>query len=142
MAVTAAQISELRKSTGAGMLAAGHQKAARLLLEGRLVAFPTETVYGLGANALNADAVALIYAVNPFGADHQSSADQYQVLDDILALQRGRIGDAGEDIMREQENRCDRSEHLREQQKERTPHEDARDQAQTDQAFPGSQDVD
>jgi L-threonylcarbamoyladenylate synthase len=35
--------------------------AARLLRNGRLVAFPTETVYGLGANALDADAVARIY---------------------------------------------------------------------------------
>jgi L-threonylcarbamoyladenylate synthase len=38
-------------------------QAARLLRAGRLVAFPTETVYGLGANALDADAVARIYAV-------------------------------------------------------------------------------
>lgn len=38
------------------------QTAARLLLDGRLVAFPTETVYGLGANAWDADAVARIYA--------------------------------------------------------------------------------
>ena len=38
-------------------------RAARLIREGRLVAFPTETVYGLGANALNADAVARIYQV-------------------------------------------------------------------------------
>jgi L-threonylcarbamoyladenylate synthase len=37
--------------------------AARLLRAGRLVAFPTETVYGLGANALDAEAVASIYAV-------------------------------------------------------------------------------
>ena len=37
--------------------------AARLLRAGRLVAFPTETVYGLGANALNPAAVARIYAV-------------------------------------------------------------------------------
>jgi L-threonylcarbamoyladenylate synthase len=36
---------------------------ARLLRAGRLVAFPTETVYGLGANALDAEAVARIYAV-------------------------------------------------------------------------------
>jgi L-threonylcarbamoyladenylate synthase len=35
--------------------------AADLLREGRLVAFPTETVYGLGANALDASAVARIY---------------------------------------------------------------------------------
>jgi L-threonylcarbamoyladenylate synthase len=38
-------------------------RAAQLLRAGRLVAFPTETVYGLGANALNAEAVARIYAV-------------------------------------------------------------------------------
>ncbi|MGB9234148.1 MAG: L-threonylcarbamoyladenylate synthase [Terriglobales bacterium] len=37
--------------------------AAALLRAGRLVAFPTETVYGLGANALDPDAVARIYAV-------------------------------------------------------------------------------
>ncbi len=37
--------------------------AAALLRAGRLVAFPTETVYGLGASALDADAVARIYAV-------------------------------------------------------------------------------
>ena len=36
-------------------------RAAELLREGGLVAFPTETVYGLGADALNADAVAAIY---------------------------------------------------------------------------------
>ncbi|ABF43092.1 translation factor SUA5 [Candidatus Koribacter versatilis Ellin345] len=38
------------------------QAAARLLKAGRLVSFPTETVYGLGANALDAEAVARIYA--------------------------------------------------------------------------------
>jgi L-threonylcarbamoyladenylate synthase len=36
-------------------------EAAELLRRGRLVAFPTETVYGLGANALDASAVARIY---------------------------------------------------------------------------------
>jgi L-threonylcarbamoyladenylate synthase len=36
-------------------------KAARCLGEGGLVAFPTETVYGLGADALNADAIARLY---------------------------------------------------------------------------------
>lgn len=38
-------------------------EAARFLRIGRMVAFPTETVYGLGANALDAEAVARIYAV-------------------------------------------------------------------------------
>lgn len=35
--------------------------AGKILNEGGLVAFPTETVYGLGANALNEDAVKKIY---------------------------------------------------------------------------------
>lgn len=39
------------------------ERAAALIRAGRLVAFPTETVYGLGANALDADAVARIFAV-------------------------------------------------------------------------------
>src|SRR5690348_5030971 len=37
------------------------QRAAALIREGKLVAFPTETVYGLGANALDATAVARIF---------------------------------------------------------------------------------
>ena len=37
-------------------------RAARLLAEGGLVAMPTETVYGLAADASNADAVARLYA--------------------------------------------------------------------------------
>jgi L-threonylcarbamoyladenylate synthase len=36
-------------------------EAARLLREGGLVAFPTETVYGLGANALDVRAVARVF---------------------------------------------------------------------------------
>ncbi len=38
------------------------ERAAELIRAGRLVAFPTETVYGLGANALDAEAVARIFA--------------------------------------------------------------------------------
>ena len=38
------------------------REASRLLHAGELVAFPTETVYGLGANALNKDAVLSIFA--------------------------------------------------------------------------------
>jgi L-threonylcarbamoyladenylate synthase len=37
-------------------------EAVRRLRAGRLVAFPTETVYGLGANALDTEAVARIFA--------------------------------------------------------------------------------
>jgi L-threonylcarbamoyladenylate synthase len=46
------------------------QRAANSLLEGNLVAFPTETVYGLGADALNKQAVARIYHVKGRPADH------------------------------------------------------------------------
>lgn len=42
--------------------AAGMAEAGRLLRAGRLVAFPTETVYGLGADATDGRAVAAIYA--------------------------------------------------------------------------------
>lgn len=42
--------------------AAGQAEAARLLREGKLVAFATETVYGLGGDATSPGAVASIYA--------------------------------------------------------------------------------
>jgi len=44
--------------------------AAANLLAGGLVAFPTETVYGLGADACNAESVARIYSVKGRPADH------------------------------------------------------------------------
>ncbi len=46
------------------------RQAATSLLSGNLVAFPTETVYGLGANACNETAVARIYSVKGRPADH------------------------------------------------------------------------
>ena len=45
-------------------------EAVRLLQAGELVAFPTETVYGLGADAANPDAVARIFAAKGRPADH------------------------------------------------------------------------
>ena len=44
--------------------------AAQALQDGSLVAFPTETVYGLGADATNAQAVARIYEVKGRPSDH------------------------------------------------------------------------
>jgi L-threonylcarbamoyladenylate synthase len=44
--------------------------AAQALKDGSLVAFPTETVYGLGADATNAAAVARIYEVKGRPSDH------------------------------------------------------------------------
>lgn len=46
------------------------EQAARRLLEGGLVAFPTETVFGLGADAENPAAVARIYAAKQRPAGH------------------------------------------------------------------------
>lgn len=46
------------------------QTAADFLREGKLVAFPTETVYGLGADAANPDAVAKIFSAKGRPADH------------------------------------------------------------------------
>lgn len=44
--------------------------AASLVRAGKLVAFPTETVYGLGADAANPDAVAGIFRAKSRPADH------------------------------------------------------------------------
>src|SRR5438876_11948521 len=46
------------------------RQAAEILRAGGLVAFPTETVYGLGADASNPEAVARLYAVKGRPADH------------------------------------------------------------------------
>src|SRR5437762_10290068 len=45
-------------------------EAAEVLRRGGLVAFPTETVYGLGADAANPAAVRRIFAVKGRPADH------------------------------------------------------------------------
>ena len=46
------------------------EKAATALTDGHLVAFPTETVYGLGADATNEKAVSRIYSVKGRPTDH------------------------------------------------------------------------
>jgi L-threonylcarbamoyladenylate synthase len=59
--------------------------AAHALYRGELVAFPTETVYGLGADATNDEAVARVYAVkgrpafNPLIAHVASTSAAYQL---------------------------------------------------------------
>jgi len=44
--------------------------AAQILCEGGTVAFPTETVYGLGADVTNLDAVNKIYQIKQRPIDH------------------------------------------------------------------------
>lgn len=46
------------------------ERASEILRQGGLVAFPTETVYGLGADALNEDASAKIYAAKGRPSDN------------------------------------------------------------------------
>ena len=46
------------------------EEAARMIAGGGLVAFPTETVYGLGADALNSDAVGRVYAAKGRPSDN------------------------------------------------------------------------
>jgi L-threonylcarbamoyladenylate synthase len=59
-------VSQFLSSCSASAMA----DAAANLLTGNLVAFPTETVYGLGADACNADAVERIYSAKGRPADH------------------------------------------------------------------------
>jgi L-threonylcarbamoyladenylate synthase len=46
------------------------ERAAESLRNGGVVAFPTETVYGLGADARNEDAVRRVFVIKGRFADH------------------------------------------------------------------------
>ena len=70
--------------------------AAELLRQGRLVAFATETVYGLGANALSSAAVAAIFAAKQRPAwdpliVHIATIDQLPAITEISATLAPRI---------------------------------------------------
>lgn len=60
--------AHIRPATGAGGPAI--DEAARLLAQGELVAFPTETVYGLGADASNPAALARLFEAKRRPANH------------------------------------------------------------------------
>lgn len=68
------------------------REGGEILRRGGLVAFPTETVYGLGANALDTDAAAKIYAAKGRPSDnplivhlaHVEEAERYCVTSDIF----------------------------------------------------------
>src|SRR5579863_7811902 len=80
--------SGLKKIAPADDLAIRH--AARILRGGGLVAFPTETVYGLGADATNGRAVAGIFAAkgrprfNPLivHVQNQAEAERHAIFPD------------------------------------------------------------
>ena len=58
------------KDIGGPFAKSALKEAAQLICAGQLVAFPTETVYGLGANALDAAACAAIFAAKGRPADN------------------------------------------------------------------------
>ncbi len=71
-------------------------RAADLLRAGRLVAFATETVYGLGANALSSDAVAGIFAAKQRPSwdpliVHLASAEQLSIVANVPSHLASRI---------------------------------------------------
>ena len=69
--------------------AAALERAGEIIREGGLVAFPTETVYGLGADALNAEAAAKIYAAkgrpsdNPLIVHIHDISQVYEIAADV-----------------------------------------------------------
>ncbi len=64
------------------------EKQAKLLNEGKTVIFPTETVYGLGANALDEDAVKKIYKAKGRPSDNPLIVHISEMEDlDLLALE-------------------------------------------------------
>lgn len=62
-------------------------KAAKLLLEGELVAIPTETVYGLAADARNKEAINKIFEVKQRPSTHPLIVH----IADIFELESGRL---------------------------------------------------
>ncbi len=71
-------------------------RAATMLRDGGLVAFATETVYGLGANALSAEAVAGIFAAKKRPSwdpliVHLASAEQLSQIAQVPAELAGRV---------------------------------------------------
>ena len=75
------------------------KQAAEIIKEGGLVAFPTETVYGLGADALNAEAVGKVYAAKGRPSDnpmivHISSKDDVLKLTPRITADMQKLMDA------------------------------------------------
>lgn len=75
------------------------REAADVIRRGGLVAFPTETVYGLGANALDPHAVARIYAAKQRALNdplivHVADAGQAETLLDRARLSAAQWGQA------------------------------------------------
>lgn len=75
------------------------REAARLIAEGELVAFPTETVYGLGADALHSQAAKKIYAAKGRPSDnplivHISKFADLEMIAKEVPVQARKLSDA------------------------------------------------
>ena len=56
------------------------EEPAQIIKNGGIVVFPTETVYGIGANALNAEAVKKIYEIKKrYRYDRKSCKRHYTI---------------------------------------------------------------
>lgn len=73
------------------------KEAAAILRAGGLVAFPTETVYGLGGNALNEDAARKIYAAKGRPSDNPLIA-HVSCVEEVVPLVK-EIPEAGRKLM-------------------------------------------
>ena len=77
--------ADMKEGTDSGLM----QRAGQILKSGGLVAFPTETVYGLGANALDGEASARIYAAkgrpsdNPLIVHIADMEDLYVIAEEV-----------------------------------------------------------
>ena len=69
------------------------QKAAALIQAGEVVAFPTETVYGLGANGLNSEAGTLCVALTTTNSGNRANWNNYKVLKSDGTIPADRLGD-------------------------------------------------
>ena len=73
----------------------------KMLREGKLVCFPTETVYGLGANAFDPEAVSAVYAAKGRPADnplivHISDYAMLETVSDMTERERKYLLKLGE----------------------------------------------
>ncbi len=75
-------------------------RAAQLIRDGQLVAFPTETVYGLGANAEDSEACGRIYWAKGRPHDNPLIVHVSQ-RDDLSDLMRGTIKAQAESLLKE-----------------------------------------
>ena len=75
------------------------QEAATLIASGELVAFPTETVYGLGADALHPEASKKIYAAKGRPSDnplivHICKFEELESIAKLVPPQARKLADA------------------------------------------------